>query len=156
MGVGYSLQNGNWVIGMGCGLLAGVLYATGMLWIARWFSKRQIKRFATERPALDGESVLFEGPANHFKGAEGVGGYLWLTPGQLFFKSHRFNIQNHVCKLPLSEITGAEATKTFGLVPNGLLVRTVTGSAEKFVVHNQMEWVAAIFDAQETRNARPR
>jgi len=156
MGVVYSLQHGNWVIGMGSGLFAGVFFATAMRWSIPWFAARQIKRFSVDRPALDGEAVLFEGPANHFKGAEGVGGYLWLTPGQLFFRSHRLNIQNHECKMPLSEIAGAEATKTLGMISNGLLVRLVSGSTERFVVNKNVEWVESILGAKAIHDAQAR
>ena len=144
MGVLYSVLNNSWVIGMGGGLAAGALLATLM----RWLVARQIKRFSIDRPDLDGEAVLFEGPANHFKGAEGVGGYLWLTPGQLFFRSHRFNIQNHECRLPLSEITHAETTMTLRLVPNGLLVSLMSGKQERFVVHDNSAWATRILAAR--------
>jgi hypothetical protein len=151
MGVLFSLQNNNWVIGIGGGLIAGVLFATLMC----WFAARQTKRFAADRPDLDGEAVLFEGPANHFKGAEGVGGYLWLTSGQLFFRSHRFNIQNHECRMPLSEIADVEATKTLGLVPNGLLVRLVSGTQERFVVRKNIDWTSRILGAGISKKEPP-
>ena len=125
---------------MGGGLVAGALFATLM----RWFAARQTKRFSVDPPDFDGAPILFEGPANHFKGAEGVGGYLWLTSGQLFFQSHRFNIQNHECRMPLSEIADVEATKTLGLIPNGLLVRLITGTQERFVVDKNREWAAKV------------
>lgn len=128
---------------MGGGLIAGVLLATLMC----WFAARQTKRFSSERPDLGDEVVIFEGPANHFKGAEAVGGYLWLTSGQLLFRSHRFNIQNHECRMALSEITDVEATKTLGIVPNGLLVRLVSGTQERFVVHKNRDWTTRILAA---------
>jgi hypothetical protein len=144
MGVLYSLQNKNWMIGMGGGLVAGVLFAILM----RWFAARQTKRFSVDRPDLDGAPIIFEGPANHFKGAEGVGGYLWLTSGQLFFRSHRFNIQNHDCRMVLTEITEVEATKTLGMIPNGLLVRLLSGTQERFIVHKNRDWAAKILGAR--------
>ena len=147
MGVFYSLQNNNWMIGMGGGLVAGVLFAILM----RWFAARQTKRFSVDRPDLNGAAILFEGPANHFKGAEGVGGYLWLTSGQLSFRSHRFNIQNHDCRMPLTEIAEVEATKTLGMIPNGLLVRLVSGTQERFVVHKNRDWAAKILGAKVLR-----
>ena len=147
MGVLYSVQNKNWMIGMGGGLVAGVLFAILM----RWFVARQTKRFSVDRPDLDGAPILFEGPANHFKGAEGVGGYLWLTAEQLFFRSHRFNIQNHDCRMPLNEITEVEATKTLGVIPNGLLVRLLSGTQERFVVHKNRDWAAKILGAKAFR-----
>ena len=144
MGVLYSVQNKNWMIGMGGGLVAGVLFAVLM----RWFAARQTKRFSVDQPDLDGAPIIFEGPANHFKGAEGVGGYLWLTAEQLFFRSHRFNIQNHDCHMPLTEISEVNATKTLGVIPNGLLVRLLSDTQERFVVHNNKDWVAKILSAK--------
>ena len=149
MGLLFSWQSHNWIAGVVGGLVAGVLFATAM----RWFVGRQAKRFSVERPDLDGDTVVLEGPANHFKGAEGVGGYLWLTSKQLCFRSHRFNIQNHECRLPLVEIAAVEATKTLGLISNGILVRLSSGTQERFVVHNNQHWVAAILNARSAEEA---
>jgi hypothetical protein len=147
MGALYSLQNNNWVIGMGGGLVAGALFAILM----RGFLARQTKQFSVDKPDLDGAAILFEGPANHFKGAEGVGGYLWLTPGQLFFRSHRFNIQNHECQIPLSQIAEVDANKTLGMIPNGLLVRLVSGTQERFVLNKNRDWAAKILGARNSQ-----
>lgn len=144
MGVVYSIQQDNWINGMSVGLFSGVIFATMM----RWFAVRQVKRFSLDRPALDGETVLFEGPANHFEGAESVGGYLWLTSEQLFFRSHQFNFQNHECKILLEEISSVECYKTLGMIPNGLSLHLVSGSHEKFVVHRNSMWVKAVRDAK--------
>ncbi|MFM7182274.1 MAG: hypothetical protein ACKO2G_12525, partial [Verrucomicrobiales bacterium] len=65
MGILYSLQNNNWVIGMAGGLVAGVLFAVCM----RWFMARQAKRFSIDPPDFHGAAILHKGPANHFKGA---------------------------------------------------------------------------------------
>ena len=143
MGILFSLQHNNWVAGIGGGFIAGAIFSSLM----RWFAAHQTKRFSVDRPGLDGEAILFEGPANHVKGAEGVGGYLWLTTGQLFFRSHRFNIQNHECRMPLSDIADVDAIKTLGFIPNGLLVRLVSGTQERFVVRKNRDWKARILGA---------
>jgi len=145
-GVLYSLR-GNWLSGMAGGLLAGVLFAT----IMRWFAAHLRKRFVTQRPDFGDESILYEGPANHFQGAEGVGGYLWLTTEQLCFRSHRFNIQNHECRIPLAGIAAVEATRTLGIIPNGLVVHTESGATERFVVHGNRSWTAEISNARASR-----
>jgi hypothetical protein len=49
--------------------------------------------------------------------------------------------------MPLSEIADVEATKTLGLVPNGLLVRLVSGRQERFVVHKNRDWTTRILEA---------
>ena len=41
------------------------------------------------------DGVIFSGPANHFLNWEGTGGKLFLLKDKLWFKSHRFNLQNN-------------------------------------------------------------
>ena len=50
--------------------------------------------------------------------------------------------------MPLSDIAEVEATKTLGAIPNGLLVRLVSGAQERFVVHKNRDWVANILGAR--------
>jgi hypothetical protein len=140
MGVLFSVQSGNWILGMSGGLLAGVIFGVLM---AR-FAKGQAKRFVIDRPDFAGEDVTHEGLANHFKGAEGVGGYLWLTTGRLVFRSHKLNIQNHEWAALLSDIVKVEATKTLGMIPNGLQITLTSGETHKFVVNQNLVWQEAI------------
>lgn len=81
--------------------------------------------------------------ANHFKGAEGVGGWLYLTKDELIFKSHNINIQNHKLAMPLNQIASVKTSFSLGFIPNGLQVVTNDG-VEKFVVFNRKEWVYKI------------
>src|SRR5215470_6508505 len=71
------------VLGLAAGLLFGLMVATFVAW--------QRSRFTREDPGLEGEHLLKQGPANHFRGLEGVGGWLYLTDKRLLFRSHRFN-----------------------------------------------------------------
>ncbi len=91
-----------------------------------------------------GESVVHFGPANHFKGLESVGGKLFLTSQRLRFRSHTMNVQTHDESYPLDTIVAVEATRTLGLIPNGLLVRLRDGRAERFVVGGRAQWVALL------------
>ena len=95
------------------------------------------------------ETVLFSGPANHFKGLEGVGGKLHLTSQRLRFRSHAINVQTHDESYPLEDIAAVEAVRTLGLIPNGLLVHRRDGARERFVVHQRDEWVRRIQQAIE-------
>jgi hypothetical protein len=90
------------------------------------------------------ENIVKQGPANHFKGIEGVGGKLFLTNRRIFFKSHRFNFQNHELSIPLSEIREAGGRNTFLFVPNGILINLKSGNKEKFVVWNRNDWLKKI------------
>lgn len=144
MGVFYSIQHGDWLEGMLTGGVAGVFFALAM----GWFTGRKAKEFSTSVPDLDGENILFEGSANHFKGIEAVGGYLWLTAEALFFRSHKVNVQNHELRLALAEITSVDTAKTLGVVANGILVTLDSDEKEKFVVHGNKDWMDAILKAK--------
>lgn len=90
--------------------------------------------------------ILKDGPANHFKGVESVGGWLCLTKDELIFNSHNFNVQNHKTVILLSQITDIKASLTLGIVPNGLTI-TAKDRVEKFVVNNRKEWIKKINEA---------
>jgi hypothetical protein len=123
------------VLGLAAGLLFGLLTAT--------FAEWQRSRFAREDPGLEGEQLLKQGPANHYRGLEGVGGWLYLTDKRLLFRSHRFNVQNHELSMPWDEIAEAQVCPTAWIIPNGLRVVTAQ-KAERFVVEDRQSWVAEI------------
>jgi hypothetical protein len=97
----------------------------------------------------DGESMVKEGFANHFKGFESVGGRLLLTTRRLVFKPHKLNVQRQQDSYPLEEIATVEPRNTWWVVPNGLLVTMRDGHSEKFVVYGRRRWVAEINQARE-------
>jgi len=143
MGVFFSRGNG-WAIGLPIGLIAGVFFGVLFTLAIRWFSNRQIKRCEEKRPDLGNESIQLEGPANLFRGKEGVGGYLWLTESRLLFQSHRFNVQSGPWETPVSEVASAEPTKTLGFLDNGLQVKLSNGDSVRFVVNKNRFWADAI------------
>lgn len=101
-------------------------------------------KFVSQTTKIDidpDENIMFETPANHFKGIEGVGGRLYLTNRRLIFKSHKLNIQNHQLSIDLSDIKHVDRYKTLGLVNNGLVITIITDKTEKFVVEKVEEWV---------------
>lgn len=91
-----------------------------------------------------GEQTIKEGPANHWRGAESVGGHLWLTTSRLYFKSHGLNVQTHEVSFPIWQINSAETSSTLGVVPNGLTIVLQDGRQERFVVNDRDDWVAKI------------
>jgi hypothetical protein len=123
------------LLGLAAGLSFGLLTATFVAW--------QRSRFTDEDPCLEGEQLLKQGPANHFRGPEGVGGWLYLTDQRLLFRSHPFNVQNHEVSIPLDEIVEVRVCRTAWIIPNGLRVVT-TQKAERFVVEGRRSWVAVI------------
>jgi hypothetical protein len=148
MSVWFSIQSGRYAIGVPAGIVAGVFFGIVFSWLMSWFGRRQAAHFKVVRPDFGSETVVFEGPANHFKGAEGVGGYLWLTGDRIHFASHNFNFQNHRWTARFPEIAAVEAVRTIGVFNNGLLVHLTTGEKERFVVNDNAGWVAAIEHAK--------
>ena len=92
----------------------------------------------------DGESTLHEGPANHWKKGEAVGGELTLTTDRLIFESHRFNIQRHAESYLIRNIVDLEVGKNLFIIKNGLEVTFQDGAREKFVVDNRSDWIKEI------------
>ncbi len=87
--------------------------------------------------------ILFEGPANLFRGFEGVGGKLTLSTEGLFFEPHAINIQKSKETILLGDITRVEKTNTLGIVPNG--IKVITANKEyRFVVKKRNQWLAKI------------
>ena len=76
-----------------------------------------------------------------------MGGKLYLTSKRLVFKSHKLNLQNHQFSVGIAEIQSADRSKTFGVVDNGILVRTTDGKTERFVVQQPAEWAACLLQS---------
>ena len=126
-------------LGIPGGLASGLLFGG----IMSAFGMYQAAKFKGQCPLTPGETLVKEGPANHFVGAEGVGGWLYLTSTRLYFRSHKLNLQNHELSIPLTDVTGTKKSLTAGIIPNGLAVETAKGS-ERFVVNGARSWVEAI------------
>ena len=120
------------------GLIAGILF--GVL-IGLFMRSKTVGRQTTiELPG--GETVEFEGNANHFLNGEGRGGRLYLTNRNLIFQPHRFNLQSARVVIPRADIAGAAKCRTWGILPNGLLVTHRDSSTDRFVIAgDHQEWV---------------
>jgi len=130
------------ISGLFSGAFSGFLFG----WLMGLFSKSKFFVDGTEIVTEAGEIVLFETAANHFKRMEGVGGKLYLTNNRLVFKSHQFNIQDHLLSLNLSEIKKVDRFKSLGILNNGLAVTTIGNKIEKFVVQQPGEWVTHLME----------
>lgn len=143
MGLFLGSQRGP-AVGLVAGLVAGVLFGASLA----AFVESQARRMKVRGGALDGEPILFQGPANHWRGAEARGGWLVLTTRRLVFRSHGKNIQNQGLVVSLADVTAVEPSRSLGLVPNGLRVRLAGDAVERFVVSGQAGWLAALADAR--------
>lgn len=125
------------ILGMGTGLVFGIILST--------FTQIQTIRFKKLSPEIaNGSPVIKDGGANHFVGKEAVGGWLILTPKEVIFKSHSFNVKDHKLTIPLNRISDITPVLTLGHVPNGILITTNDGCSERFVVHSRQVWIKNI------------
>jgi hypothetical protein len=129
--------------GLGAGLMFGLLLALFVAW--------QSSRFSKHNPCLEGERLLRQGPANHFRTWESVGGWLYLTDKRLLFRPHFFNIQRQELSIPLDVVRGVQTCATAWLIPNGLRV-TREDCVEQFVVEGHKNWVVEIEQAVKMSN----
>jgi hypothetical protein len=129
--------------GLVAGVVFGVIMATFGAVMARGFTRRG------QVPA--GEALVRQGPANHLRRWEGVGGWLYLTDQRLLFRPHRFNFKRVEHSIPLDDVRDVQRVRTWGLIPNGLHVITAAGTL-RLVVEDRDAWLDAI--GQVRRPAR--
>jgi len=127
-------------LGLVAGAISGVLFG----WLMGLFAKSKFVTQTTKIETDPDEHILFETPANHFKGAGSVGGHLCLTDKRLRFKSQGINTQSEECTINLSDISHVNTFKTLGLVNNGIEIITNEQVVERFVVDKQKHWLQSI------------
>jgi len=102
-----------------------------------------------------GETIVKVGIANHQRGAESVGGKLYLTTQRLVFESHDFNIQTGSTVIDLRDVARVEPAWTkflnlIPLMPNSIKVITKAGQEHSFVVFGRDKWIRTI-EGQDAR-----
>ena len=139
MGLFIGITN-NFLVGIIAGIILGCLFGVSI----SVFVSVQSKKFKKNSSLIiEDKNTIMEGVANHFMGAESVGGWLCLTEKEVVFISHNFNIQKHKTVIPLNQITEVKTSWTLGFVPNGLKIITSNG-VEKFVVNKRKDWLQKI------------
>ena len=105
---------------------------------------------------LADEKITRSGVANLQRGAETVGGKLYLTNQRLVFESHALNVQTGTTIISLEEIvkTAPCWTKFLNLIPiapNSLAV-TTADAEKRFVLFGRSAWKVAIDEEKERQN----
>jgi hypothetical protein len=134
--------------GVVAGAMMAVVFTALYLGLMAWQSGRARRALELEI----GEQILHDGPANLFRGPEGVGGWLFLTNRYLRFRPHAINLQKQPFDARLPDVVDARAVNTAWVIPNGLLVSTPDGDF-RFVVHSRGAWVHALGAAGAGRPA---
>jgi hypothetical protein len=132
------------------GFIAGFLYIIIINPLSILLGKKLIPKVVLVRPSMDeSKEIIFDAPANHFQGIAAVGGWLFLTPEELYFKAHSMNIRNHELTIPLARIAEVKPVSTLGLAPNGLKITTVDHQHYRFVVAYSKFWAYKISEAKQ-------
>lgn len=96
-----------------------------------------------------GEGVVKEARANMRRGAEHVGGRLFLTDRRLIFESHALNVQRGSTEIPITGISEVRKawTRFMGTMPIAPTTMVVTDHEDmdhEFVVRGRPEWIERI------------
>jgi len=124
-------------------LIFGILFGFGFIY---FFQKNSTKitGYLSKKIEVsldENEKIIFEGPANLFRGLEAVGGKIFLTETHLVFNSHKLNIQSGATKIPYTSIEELLPCKTAKFIDNGLKIITKEGVIYQFVINERETWV---------------
>lgn len=126
----------------------GLFFGFGYLFLMKKLTARILRKIHIG--LSEEEVVKHEGPANLFRGIEGVGGKLILTDKRLIFKSHKMNIQSGETQLLLDNIQQASPRKTAKLFQNGIRILNKAGEHFDFVVYERDSWLTKLNAPQQS------
>ena len=118
------------------------IYLMGQAGIIYYFIKQ--RKITIALKLKKNEQIIVDRTANLFRGKEAVGGRLKITNQRLIFEPHIVNIQKQTLEIPLNQIREVKPRNTLGIVPNGILVKLVSGEEYKLVVWKRKELIELI------------
>ena len=122
-------------MGIFLGALFGILFTVCMVIFSTYMEKKA-ERFRAE--VKQEKKIICEGPANHKKGANAIGGWLFLTEDSIIFYPHKMNFSGQKFSVSVDNIANIE-TKS-----NQLKLHTKTGETYAFVVNKANLWIQSI------------
>jgi len=125
------------------GAFFGIFMGLGFPYLFQKFGTKYASKLGKNiNPELtQDEQIETEGPANIFRGIEGVGGKLFLTNKKVIFKSHKLNIQKGQTDINYTNISELIKQKTAKLIENGIRIKTNDGKEFDFVVNEREKWI---------------
>ncbi|MGB5980769.1 MAG: GRAM domain-containing protein [Nonlabens sp.] len=108
------------------GVFFGLFMGFGMPYLMKKFPKTFTSDLGKNiTPTIDeDEAIEVSGPANLFRGVEGVGGKLFLSNKNVIFKSHKLNVQTGQTTIPFKDIVDLKTRKSGYIFNNGLRIIT--------------------------------
>jgi len=124
------------------GVLFGLCFGIGFPYVNEKLAVKFSNKVGIKiKPELDeDEKIEIEGPANLFRGMEGVGGKIFLTDKKLIFKSHKINIQKGQTNIEYKNIKEIIKRKTAKIIDNGIRIITNDNKEFDFVVNERDLW----------------
>lgn len=128
------------------GLFFGIFFGIGFPYLGEKFAGKFSKKMGMKiKPELAlNEEIEIEGPANLFRGIEGVGGKIFLTNKKMIFKSHHINVQKGQTDIEYSTIKELVKRKTAKLIDNRIRIIMNNGKEYDFVVNERDLWFEKI------------
>lgn len=117
-----------------------IFIVSPFLFYFKMFSKVD---FDTKFQKVEKKLVVYSGMASHFKDGITVGGTLFLLNDRLVFQTNLISfIKRHEVTILLNEISEVDTVDTYGLVSNGLLIKSKV--SDQFVVNKREIWKTEI------------
>lgn len=142
MGLAFGMLTGpslSYLVGSPAGIYLGLAVGLSLGLLVAACDEWQRSQFSRDSPCEEGEALVTQGPALHFRNWEAVGGWLYLTDRRLIFRAHGFNVQDPELTIPLEEIREVKNCWMAWILPDGLRIVTVNGT-ESFVVQGRHVW----------------
>ena len=134
-------QSRSLLIGGMVGIVSGTLFSLAIFVFTilvkkfRAFGIKKVEGWTAD------ETIIHSGDANMIRNGIAEGGQLFLSNKRLRFVGHRFGSQILDSSYAVSNIAMATASRTLGIVPNGVTVSLYDGRVLKLVVFNRKKWV---------------
>lgn len=90
------------------------------------------------------DDVLIRVRANLWRDKVAIGGHLMLTDDLLSFRAHGLNPPSEPLDIAVADIVGVATYRSWGMIPNGLVVTTTSGDEYRFVVARRGRLISAI------------
>ena len=138
------------------GIFFGIFFGIGFPYINEKLAGKFSNKIGIKiKSELDAEEKIeIEGPANLFRGMEGVGGKIFLTDKKLVFKSHKINVQKGQTNIEYKNIKEIIRRKTAKIIDNGFRIITNDNKEFDFVVNERDLWFEKINERIESNLRR--
>ena len=135
------------------GIFFGLFMGIGVPYVLQKFGIGIISKIGESiTPELsEVEKIEVDGPANLFRGIEGVGGKLFLTNKKVIFKAHKINIQKVQTNIDYLDIKELIKRKTYKFINNGMRIITKEGRKYDFIVNEREKWIEKLNKKMEQR-----